>query len=245
MAELPNSLAEAITQARTATQQAIAAGYTRLQVELVFPEIQLQAQSITEQFIPDFEQFGSHLKVLFCDAGAAALARRDWGQVEFGISDLGTSRSPIEHKISPEDQVYLIVSPSSVEIQQVEKLCNLAGDRPVVLLNPCLEDAAIVGIGYAGRQLRERFLNSLYSCYYIRPLADAILFRCFPSAWLVWLETENSYELIAEESEKPLGDALEQILIKATNGSNSSSSPQIKRQGFFGEVRRFFQALSR
>lgn len=38
MTELPNSLSEAIAQSREATQKALADGYTRLQVELVFPE---------------------------------------------------------------------------------------------------------------------------------------------------------------------------------------------------------------
>ncbi len=93
MAELPQTLDEAIVQAREATQAALNDGYTRLQVELVFPEIALQAQSIAWQFTPIFEQYGSGLKVLFPDAGAAALARRDWGETPFKVTDIGTSRS--------------------------------------------------------------------------------------------------------------------------------------------------------
>jgi len=46
----------------------------------------------------------------------------------------------------------LFIAPSAVEVAQVEKLCEAAGSRPVVLFN-CLEDVSI-GIGYAGRQLR-------------------------------------------------------------------------------------------
>ncbi len=71
--------------------------------------------------------------------------------------------------------MFLLVEPSAVEIAQVEQLCQAAGSRPVVLLAPRLEDAATVGIGYAARQLRERFIKTLESCYYIRPLEGAAL----------------------------------------------------------------------
>jgi len=42
-----------------------------------------------------------------------------------------------------------------------------------------------VGIGYAARQLRERFLSILESCYYFRPLESAIVYRSYPSMWQV------------------------------------------------------------
>ncbi|GAC1493375.1 MAG: hypothetical protein NVS2B14_06490 [Chamaesiphon sp.] len=100
--------------------------------------------------------------------------------------------------------MFLLVEPSSVEIVQVEQLCQAASSRPVVLLTPRLEDAATIGIGYASRQLRDRFINTLETCYYIRPLNGAALFRCYPSPWQVWLEMDNDYKLIAEESQKPV-----------------------------------------
>ncbi|MDV2993895.1 MAG: hypothetical protein N4J56_003549 [Chroococcidiopsis sp. SAG 2025] len=73
MTEFPQTLEQVIAQAAVATSAAIADGYTRLQVELVIPE--LKPMSVAEQFLADFTQFGSQLKVFFPDAGAAALAR--------------------------------------------------------------------------------------------------------------------------------------------------------------------------
>ncbi|GAC1461060.1 MAG: hypothetical protein NVS2B14_06480 [Chamaesiphon sp.] len=90
MAELPTTIEEAIVQSQEATKAALADSYTRLQVELVFPE--LKTMPIAWQFLPAFEDFGSDLKVFFPDAGAAALAHRDWGQVTFKIADLGLSQ---------------------------------------------------------------------------------------------------------------------------------------------------------
>ncbi|HAA30054.1 MAG TPA: DUF1995 domain-containing protein [Cyanobacteria bacterium UBA8553] len=245
MAELPKTLEEAIAQAKEATQAALNDGRTRLQIELVFPEIALQAQSIASQFIPLFEQYGSGLRVLFPDTGAAALARRDWGEVPYKVDDIGSSRSPVEKKIQPEDEAFLLVAPSAVEVAQVESLCNLAGERPCVLLNPQLEDLYIVGIGYAARQVRDRFLKTIESCYYLRPLDRAAILRSYPSLWQVWLETDDDYQLIAEEPQRPVGDDLDQIIAKATGTNVTDETAPPKKPGFLTNLQRFLNALSR
>ena len=249
MTELPKTLEDAIAQARVATQAAIADGYSRLQVELLFPELKLMPVAL--QYIPTFEQGQnvppaeapalSKLKVFFPDAGAAALARRDWGDVPFKIVDIGTGKFP-QKQIQPEDEAFLFVAPSPVEVAQVEKLCEEAGVRPVVLLNPRLQAVAIVGVGYAGRQLRARFLNNIETCYHLRPLDGAALFRCYPSSWQVWLETDNDYKLIAELPKQPFGEELEEILSGTTTKSADSPPP---KPGLFTNLGRFLRTLSR
>lgn len=246
MAEFPKTLEDAIAQSCEATKAALADGYTRLCVEFVFPE--LKAMPIAQQFLSTFE--GMQLKVFFPDMGAAALARRDWGSMPFKIEDIGTGRTPIADKMAPEDEVFLLVEPSAVEVGEVEKLCNAAGDRPVVLLLPRLEDAAIVGIGYTARQLRDRFIKTLESCYYIRPLEGAAVFRCYPSAWQVLLEKGEDYQLISETPKRPVGEELDRILFQATaptssdtDASNSEAS-QPKKPSVFKNLQRFLRALS-
>jgi len=244
---VPQSLEEAIATAKLAVQSALADNCQRIQIELVIPEIALQAQALALEFANTFSDYGSGLKVLFPDTGAAALARRDWGATSFTVDDLGTSRSPIERKISDSDQIFLVVSPSAVEVGQVEKLCNLAGDRPVILLIPQLEDVSIVGIGLAARQLRERFLSTLESCYYFRPLEGAAVLKIYPSAWQVWLEVQDEYKLIAEQTEKPMGEALERILIQETTPNTDGESiplPSPKKSGLLSNLQKFLKALS-
>jgi hypothetical protein len=233
---LPDNLDEAIIQARTATQAAIADGLTRLQVELVFPELKIMP--VAEKFLPPFESLGDKLRVFFPDAGAAALARRDWGEKPYAIRGINDMHA----EIRPEEELFIFIEPSSVEVQDVERLCSEALDRPVVLLNPRLEDIATIGIGYAGRQLRERFLSTLESCYYLCPMEGTALFRAYPSPWQVWLENEETYELVAEEPQKPVGEKLEQILMKAS--SQSPTAPQPQRQSFLGSLQQFLRALS-
>ena len=243
---VPKSLEEAIAEAIIFTKQALVDGRTRLQIELAIPEIALQAQSLGLEFTSLFQDYGSGLRVIFPDTGAAALARRDWGETDFRISDLGSRYIPVDQKISDEDQAFLLVSPSSVEVQSVEKLCNLAGDRPVVLLIPQLEDVSIVGIGYAARSLRERFLKTLETSYYFRPLEGAVVLRAYPSLWQVHLENENGYELIAEVPEKPLGEALENLILEKTNPTTANGEETVKpkKPGLFASMNRFLKALN-
>ncbi|MBD1870745.1 DUF1995 family protein [Cyanobacteria bacterium FACHB-471] len=235
MSELPNTLDDAIAQAQQATQAAIAAGRTRLQVELAFPELKILP--VAEKFIPAFEDLGSQLRVFFPDAGSAALARRDWGEKPYSIRAMGE----IKAEIQPEDKLFVFVEPSAVEIAQVEKLCETALDRPVVLLNPRLEDIATIGIGYAGRQLRDRLLSTFESCYYLKPLEGAALLRSFPDPWQVWIEKDTGYQLIAEEPQKPVGEALDEIFAR---GTGQPTAQQTSRKGLLSGLQQFLRALS-
>jgi hypothetical protein len=241
MDQLPTSLEDAIAQAIVATQAALEDGYTRLQVELVFPELRMMP--IAQQFISAFEDRGAALRIFFPDAGAAALARRDWGEKEYAIRGIGELKA----KIQPDEQLFIFIEPSSVEVAQVEELCNEAGDRAVVLLNPRLEDVATIGIGYAGRQLRERFLSQFDSCYYLQPIEGAAVSRAYPSPWRVWLEQgDGNYELVAEEPRKPAGDALNQLLMAATGGETGDETQPspVKRPGLLAGLQQFLRALS-
>jgi hypothetical protein len=233
---LPNTLEEAIVQARESATAAVADGYTRLQVELVFPELKIMP--VAAQFLPAFEHLNEKLRVYFPDPGSAALARRDWGEKPYAIRGI----SDMKADILPNEELFLFIEPSSVEVEQVEKLCQDAQDRPVVLLNPRMEDIAIIGIGYAGRMLRERFLNMFESCYYLRSLEGAALLRAYPEPWQVWLEKEDGYELIAEEAQKPVGDTLDRILAAAAGSSPDATPPP--RKGILASMQQFLRALS-
>ncbi|MGB3654216.1 MAG: DUF1995 family protein [Rivularia sp. (in: cyanobacteria)] len=243
MPELPRTLEDAIVQAREATQAALADGYTRLQVELLFPE--LKALPAAQQFLPVFEEYGDKLKIFFADAGSTALARRDWNEVPFVLTDIGTGRmAAIHSKVQPEDEIFLFVQPTSVEVPQLEKICETIGEnRPFVMFVPRLEDSGTVGIGYAARQTRQRFINTVESCYYLRPIfEEAALFRCYPGLWSVWVEKNGNYEQVAELPQKPSGDELDTII--ADGQSQGEGEPAAaKSKSVFRGLQRFVRAL--
>jgi len=243
MAQIPQSIPEATEQAKAATRAALEDGYTRLQIEIVIPE--LKQQPIAQQFLETFSE--QQFKVFFPDAGAAALARRDWDNPDFVIRGIGELIDPVE----ADDDLYLVVNPSSIEVSTVETLCNQALDRPVVLLNPALEDVAVVGIGYAARQLRERFLSQIESCYYIRPLEGAALYRCYPGPWQLWRENApDQYELLCDFPQKPSGEDIDRLLYSETDGeapgdrNSEKTSRKSAKKGLFADLQQFLKALT-
>ena len=244
MNTFPQTLDEAVEQAKVATQAAIADGYNRLQVELIVPEIALKSQLLALEFANIFKESGSGVKVMFPDTGAAALANRDWGEMPFRVTDMGSRFTPIKNNIDPEDEIFIVACPSAVEVERAETLCNVAGDRPVIFLIPQLEDVAVVGIGLAARQLRERFIKTIYSCYYLRPLDSAAILRCHPSPWQIWLEAAEQYELATELTSKPMGEDLDRLLLKLTNSQEADGSNKRKSPGILSNLQKFLRALS-
>lgn len=247
MNTFPETLDAAVEQAKEAAQAAIANGYRTIQVELVIPEIALKSEALALEFAQLFAESGSRVKIMFPDTGAAALAKRNWGEQSFAVTDMGSRFTSIETKIDPEDEIFIVACPSAVEVDRAEKLNNLAGDRPVIFLIPQLEDVAIVGIGLAARQLRERFIKNIYSCYYLRPLEEGAILRCHPSPWQIWLEKEEGYELATELTTKPMGEDLERLMMRLTNpeGENSDdASKSRKKPSFLGNLQKFLRALS-
>ncbi|GAB1543029.1 DUF1995 family protein [Scytonema sp. NUACC21] len=242
MAELPKTLEDAIAQSREATKAALADGCKRIQVEFLFPE--LKPMPVAQEFLPAFEEYGSKLKVFFPDAGGAALASREWVDVPFKIFDIGTGKLSLEKKIEPEDEIFFLVAPTAVEVGEVEKMAQLVGDCPIVILNPRLEDLGAVGIGYAARQLRDRFIKTIELCYYLRPVDDeTVVFRCYPGQWEIWVENGGNYQKIAELPQKPSGDDVDLILAKQGSSPGTPGTPPAKKPNVFKGLQRFLRAL--
>ncbi len=242
MTQLPNTLEAAIAQSQAATQAAIQAGYPRVAVELLFPE--LKPMPVAQQFADAFAESGSGLKIFFTDAGTAAWAKQNWPNVpfKFGSLDVAGTRqtTTVEEQIEADDTLYIFVAPTAVEVAPVEQICNAAGDRPCILLNPRLEDVATIGIGYAGRQLRDRFLTTIEPCYYLRPMEDTLaLMRSYPHPWQVWLEQAGDWQVIGEDRDKPDAEKISTLVMTATGGQKPKSG------GLLAGMGEFLKALSR
>ena len=246
MNTFPETLDIAVEQAKSATKAAIADGYKLIQVELVVPEIALQSEALALEFANLFADYGQGVKVMFPDSGAAALARRNWREQTFQVTDMGSRFTPIETQVAPEDEIFIVACPSAVEVERAEKLANIAGDRPIIYLIPQLEDVAVVGIGLTARQLRERFIKNIYSCYYLRPIEGGAILRNHPSQWQIWLAKESGYELATELSTKPMGEDLDRLMMQLTapQGEEDASQPIRKKPSLLGNLQKFLKALS-
>ena len=242
MTGVPRSIEAAVDQAREATRAAIQAGLPRIVVNLNIPE--LKVMPIAEQFYPLLAELELPFKMYFPDAGAAALARRDWDNPDFSIRGI----NEVKGRLEPDDEACLIIEPSAVEVNNVEALCNEATGKYVVMVNPKLEDIAVVGIGYAARQLRDRFLSTLETAYYLQPLTGATLLRLYPGPWQVWGETaEDDYELLGEFPTKPSEEAIANLFAddsESDDGNSPTAPPRPKKGGIFAELNQFIRALT-
>ncbi|MEE3716946.1 DUF1995 family protein [Tumidithrix elongata RA019] len=224
MLQIPESLEDATAQAIAALNTGLDAGLTRILLDLRFTE--LKPLPIAYQIATNFSQrFGQEWQAIFADAGAAALAKRDWADLEVSMRGVNEGRAAIR----PEDKAFLLVAPSSVEVTQVEKLLELAGDRPFVMFNPRLENSE-VGVGLAARKMRERFLNTFEVCYFIQPLEQGALWRCYPQTWQVCEQTESGMQTILETEQRPSIDDIDRIFMKKTG---KQTSLLVKLQQFF------------
>jgi hypothetical protein len=234
--KLPDSLEEATEQAIAATMQALDAGCQRIQVDMRFPE--LAQMPIARIFSESFNQkYGQNWQALFADAGTAAMAKRDWMDSELlkNISMRGVNEG--RAAVRPESQAFLLISPTSIEVDGIEKLLSLIGDRPFIMLNPKLENSE-VGLGLAARRIRDRFLSLFEISYYIQPIDGGAVWRCYPQLWQVWQESPDrnpSMKLIYEGDSRPVGDDLSRIMGSATG----------KKASFLTQLQQFINALGR
>lgn len=232
----PDSLETSISQAVEATKAAIADHKTLLQVEIAIPE--LKPLPVAQQFLNELPELGQNVKVFFSDTGAAALARHQWQDISYELRGIEELLDPVQ----PENDAFVFIAPTPVEVGKVEQICHQAGDRVCILLNPKLEDVSIVGIGMAGRTLRERFLNNIESCYSFLPLERGAVIRSYPSEWQIWWaegeEEDSEYQILASEESRPSGERIGQIL------AASIATEDVRKPSLFDNMQQFWKALT-
>jgi len=148
------------------------------------------------------------LRLLFPDAGAAALARRDGPQQQEQIADF---RAQLRQQTEAgQDGLVLAVGPRPSDYDDFERLC--AGQRgAVVVINGSLEDAA-VGIGSVARERRRGFLAQWQAAYWLQPLDGSALRRAFPGPWELYRQDPDGFRLAARFDQKPDGEAQAEAL---------------------------------
>lgn len=155
------------------------------------------------------------LALLFPDAGAAALARRDAPEQAARVADFRGHQRRQEAEPSAEPStVLLAVAPNQADYEEFETLCA-AHRGAVVVINGSLEDAA-VGIGSVARERRRGFLAQWQAAYYLQPLDGAALRRAFPGPWELYRQDPDGFRLAASFDQKPDGEQQAEAL--ATSG---------------------------
>jgi hypothetical protein len=200
---LPPDLHQAEDQLREALQSALKSkGSGRWTVELRFEGLRILPLGLRLAEALDGE--GLPPRVLCPDAGATALARRDYPRLAALISSLGDHRRLQEQATeAPEngDPLLLVVGPGPSDYELVEEVCT-SHPGPVVLLNPTLEDGA-VGIGSVARARRKGFLAQWQAAYVLQPFANGALRRAYPGDWELYRLDPDGFRLAGAFPQKP------------------------------------------
>jgi hypothetical protein len=213
---LPSDLRQAESQALEALHSALTSGGRgRWTVELRFEGLKVLPLAL--RLAARLRERQPALRLLFPDAGATALARRDGDALAPLISSLGDQRRRQEAEAAQSEgapagadaqeteeiaaELLLLVSPSPSDYEAVEAVCD-AHRGPVVLLNPTLEDGA-VGIGSVARARRKGFLAQWQPAYDLRPFADSALRKAHPGEWELYRLDPDGFRLAACFAQKP------------------------------------------
>ena len=203
-AALPADLLSAESDLLVAVQAALASGDgSRWGATLRFENLRLLPVAL--RLAEALAAAHTDLWVLWPDAGAAALARRDAPEMAAAIADFNQWTA----KGDP-DALLLVVGPQPSDYDAFMALCeNHRG--AIVMLNGRLEDAA-VGIGSVARERRKGFVASWQQAYWLQPLEGGALMRSFPDDWALFRQDPDGYRWLSSSVNRPDPETLAALL---------------------------------
>lgn len=257
---IPPSLSASVTQAAFSCSVALRAGATRLFVEVdttagdstytmlknSLPITRMLADALREDLAAVAGSGASAtpwdpkaVLVILPDAGAAALAARDWGPAAwYTVTGLETAT------ITPTTAAVVLVCPRASEVTGMERLVEASLEReadplPFLIVNPDVVDMGVTGLSLNARQLRERVMRRFDTVYCLRTFDWGVLLRAAPGPWTVWRDapgTVTGFELIAQREERPSSDDIIDIFNAAEGGGGERPEG-----GFAARLSRFLK----
>jgi hypothetical protein len=196
---LPADLRTAETEALEAAAAALAEGSRGLwTMEFRFEGLRIMPVAL--RLLAGLSPRHPDLRLLFPDAGATALAKRDAPDQAAQLTSLGDLQR-LQQADGGSDGTLLLVAPTPADYDDVERVCSQ--HRGVVLmLNGRLEDAAI-GIGTVARERRRGFLAGWRSAYALIPTADGALRLAHPGPWELYRRDPDGYRPVTTFDSRP------------------------------------------
>ena len=226
---LPADLATAETSLQEALKAALESGSAkRWGASLRFEN--LRVLPVACRLAHSLNGSGYAVTMLWPDAGAAALARRDAPELAESILDFRQWMACSNEDTS--ETLLLAVMPQPADYEDFVGVCE-AHSGSIVMLNGRLEDAA-VGIGSVARERRRGFVASWQQAYWLQPLEGGALMRCYPADWHVYRSDPDGYRQISVEDNRPDPETLAALLA-------DESADGIKQQ--LATVDRFLDGL--
>ena len=208
---LPADLRSAETEAHAAVQAALASQTKGLwTVEMRFEGLRILPVALRQ--LAALTPAHPEARLLFPDAGATALAKRDAPEQAAQLLGLGDLLR-LQQADGGSDGLVLLAAPTPADYEQVESLC--AQHRgSLVMLNGRLEDAAI-GIGTVARERRKGFLSEWQAAYGLIQTAEGALRRTYPDDWQFYRHDADGYRHVCSFETRPDREAQLEALEEA------------------------------
>lgn len=149
-------------------------------------------------------------RLVFPDAGAAALAKRDAAEQAGSITELSGIKR-LQQADGGSDGLLVLVAPTPADYEDVEAVC--AQHRGVLQFPVQQNNTAAVGIGTVARERRKGFLATWQSAYALIPTGEGALRRAYPLDWQLYRRDPDGYRFVKDFELKPdaeqMADALE------------------------------------
>lgn len=196
---LPADLRSAETEALEGVRAALAeGGRTLWTVEYRFEGLRIMPVAL--RLLEALTTPAPEVRLLFPDAGATALAKRDAPEQAARISSL-SDLMRLQQADGGSEGLLLMSAPSPADYAEVEQVC--AQHRGVVvMINGRLEDAA-VGIGTVARERRRGFLAGWRSAYALIPTAEGALRHMHPGEWELYRRDSDGYRAVTRFETRP------------------------------------------
>lgn len=249
---IPSSFEAACEQACEAMRAALTAGQRRLFVELdttngdaTYTTLKTTVPTV-RALLEVFENFGP-VQLVFPDAGAAALAKRDWKDSPGSDPSKQVIVGMEQYIPQEDDAAIVIIVPRASEVGRLATLVEEAGNTPVVMVNPDLIDMGVTGLSLNARRLRSKVIDLFDNVYYLKVFPWGVLYRRYPEPWTVWVDDEkqsSGFRCITTFPEKPSTDEIQDLLDEESKKSGSSDSPGPIAKAFNG-FRRFLNVYTK
>jgi len=222
---LPADLRSAEAEALEAIQAALAEADTGLwTVEFRFEGLRIMPVAL--RLLAALSARDPKARLVFPDAGAAALAKRDAAEQAPQICALGDVMR-LQQADGGSTGLLVLVAPTPADYEEVESVCAQHRGR-IVLVNGKLEDAAI-GIGTVARERRKGFLASWRSAYALLPMAEGALRHLHPTGWELYRRDPDGYRPVQEFEHKPDPEQIAEALDSAGNSGVQRSLQAVDR----------------
>ncbi len=150
------------------------------------------------------------VKLIWADAGATALAKRDSPAIS---NDIKSYKDILQEDIELlNNNLLIIISPQPYDYEEFVSICNKYEGR-IIMINGKLDDSA-VGIGSVARQRRKEFISKWKNIYWLEPLKEGALMHSFPLDWLLYKFSSDGYNLHETFKNRPDSEMIFESFLK-------------------------------